>query len=285
MFALFIGMALSISALPVIARILIDLDLIKRELGMVVMAAATIDDLVGWSLFAMILSNFMPNGLPGGSLWVTISLVLGLFALMLSVGRWAGQHALRWLQSHSTWPGGFIGVTAILVLAAAATAESIGIHGVFGAFLVGVALAQSSEKRNQAHEMIYQFVVSFFAPIYFVSIGLRANFVANFHLPLVLLILLVACVGKICGVSFGAWMGKMPPREALAVGFGMNARGAMEMILASIALEYKLIDQRVFVALIVMALVTSILSGPIMQRLLMIKPLDEASAREKANGS
>jgi Kef-type K+ transport system membrane component KefB len=227
----------------------------------------------------------MPNGLPGGSLWVTISLVLGLFALMLSVGRWAGQHALRWLQSHSTWPGGFIGVTAILVLAAAATAESIGIHGVFGAFLVGVALAQSSEKRNQAHEMIYQFVVSFFAPIYFVSIGLRANFVANFHLPLVLLILLVACVGKICGVSFGAWMGKMPPREALAVGFGMNARGAMEMILASIALEYKLIDQRVFVALIVMALVTSILSGPIMQRLLMIKPLDEASAREKANGS
>jgi Kef-type K+ transport system membrane component KefB len=276
-FALFIGTALSISALPVIARILIDIDLIKRELGMVVMASATINDLIGWSLFAVILSNFVPDSLPNRGLWVTLGLVLGLFALILSVGRWAGQRALCWLQSHLTWPGGFIGAAAILALLAAATAEVIGIHAIFGAFLVGVALSQNSEKRNQAHETIYHFVMSFFAPLYFVSIGLKANFVANFHLPLVLLVLLVACVGKIGGVTFGAWIGKMPPREALAVGFGMNARGAMEMILASVALDYRLIDQRIFVALVVMALVTSILSGPIMQRLLMIKSLDKGS--------
>ncbi|MBM3239217.1 cation:proton antiporter [Candidatus Poribacteria bacterium] len=285
MFALFIGTALSISALPVIARILIDLDLIKRELGMVVMAAATIDDLIGWLLFAVILSNFAPSGLPVRSLGVTLSLVLGLFALILSVGRWVGQRTLCWLQSRLSQPSGFIGVTAVLVLVVAATTEVIGLHAIWGAFLVGVALAENSEKRNQAHEMIYQFAISFFAPIYFVSIGLQANFAANFHLLLVLLILLVACVGKIGGVTFGAWMGKMSPRDALAIGFGMNARGAMGMVLASMALEYKLIDQRVFVALIVMALVTSLLSGPIMQRLLMIKPLDEGKSREGANGS
>jgi len=89
--------------------------------------------------------------------------------------------------------------------------------------------------------------------------------------------LIVACVGKIGGVGFGALIGKFPPREALAIGFGMNARGAMGMILASVALEYQLIDQRVFIALIIMALVTSMLSGPIMQRLLVVNSPDEVS--------
>jgi len=93
--------------------------------------------------------------------------------------------------------------------------------------------------------------------------------VANLDVMLTLLVLSAACVGKICGAGFGAWLSGMSLRKALAVGFGMNARGAMEMILASVALEYNLIDQRIFVALIIMALVTSMLSGPIMQRLIM----------------
>jgi Kef-type K+ transport system membrane component KefB len=270
MFALFIGTALSISALPVIARILMDLGLIRRSLGVVILSAATIDDLIGWSLFAVILSKFA-EGAPTRSLWVTLALVVGLIASILTVGRWIGQRAFRWLKLRSTWPSGFLALTAVLVLLTAATAELIGIHSIFGAFLIGVALAQSSEKRHQAHEVVHQFVMSFFAPIYFVSIGLKANFIAHFDLPLVLIVLVVACVGKIVGVSFGAWIGRLSPREALAVGFGMNARGGMGMILASVALEHKVIDPRVFVALIVMALVTSLLSGPIMHRLLLVK--------------
>jgi Kef-type K+ transport system membrane component KefB len=91
-----------------------------------------------------------------------------------------------------------------------------------------------------------------------------ADFAAHIDLPLVLIVFVIACAGKIGG----AWLGGMPRQEALAVGFGMNARGAMEMILASVALEYQVIDQRIFVALITMALTTSMLSGPMMQRLL-----------------
>ena len=267
-FALFLGMALSISAIPVIARILMDIGLMRTEIGFVVMAAATVNDLIGWSLFSLILSSFAPEGLRPGSLWGSLGVVLGLFVAILTVGRWAGRRALVWLQAHLNWPGGFIGVTTILVLAAAAATESLGIHAVFGAFLVGVALAGSSEAWSRAHEVVYQFAVSFFAPLYFVSVGLQADFVANFHPPLVLIVLLIACVGKILGAGLGARLGGMPLRDAVAVGFGMNARGAMEMILASVALEYGLIDKRIFVALVVMALVTSMLSGPVMQRLL-----------------
>lgn len=265
--ALYIGTALSISALPVIARILIDLDLIRKEMGVVVMAAATIDDLIGWSLFAVILSQFLPDS-SQRSVWVTLALVLALFLLMLTVGRWAGPHILRWSRAHLPWPSGFLALTTIGVLAASAAAEAAGIHAFLGAFLVGVALARSTEQRDEAHEVVYQFAISFFAPIYFVSVGLQANFAAHFDLVLVLFVLLVACVGKIAGAGFGAWMGRLPLRQALAVGFGMNARGAMGMVLASLALEYGIIDQRVFVALIIMAVVTSIMSGPVMLRLL-----------------
>lgn len=266
-FAVFIGAALSISALPVIARILMDLDLIQEEMGVIVMTAATMSDLIGWSLFAVILTTFVPNS-PNRSLWATLGLVIGISAVILSFGRWIGQPILRWLRFSIAWPSGFIGATTVLVLLAAALAETIGIHAIFGAFLVGVALGQGLEEGNHAQEIIYQFAISFFAPLYFVSIGLKADFAANFDLPLVLLVLFIACVGKICGAGLGAWVGGMTLREALAVGFGMNARGAMEMILASAALEYKLIDQRIFVALIVMALVTSMLSAPALQRLM-----------------
>ena len=174
---------------------------------------------------------------------------------------------IRWSRSALVWPSGFIGLITILVLVTAVIAESVGIHAIFGAFLMGVIFGRSIEKYNQAHQVIYQFAVSFFAPLYFVSIGLKADFVANFDWRLVLVVLLIACLGKIGGAGFGAWLGGFNFKQALAIGFGMNARGAMEIILVTVALDYGLIDQRVFVALVIMALVTSMLSGPVMQRL------------------
>jgi Kef-type K+ transport system membrane component KefB len=272
LFALFLGTALSISALPVIARILMDMNLLKTELGTVVMAAATIDDLIGWTLFALILGEFLPGGSPAGSPWITLLLAAGLWILALTIGRKIARRAMQWMPDHMPWPGSFLMVTAIAVLAVGALAEAIGIHAFLGAFLVGIALVDNAGASNAARDAVRQFVTYFFAPLYFVSVGLQANFIVNFDLPLVLVVVVVACASKIVGASVGARLGGLSPRKALAVGFGMNARGAMGMILASLALSYGLIDQRVFVALIIMALVTSLLSGPVMQRLLAGEP-------------
>lgn len=265
--ALFIGAALSISALPVIARILIDLKLIQTDIGVVVMAAATINDLIGWALFALILGSIVPdNG--GQRVWLTLGSVLIFTVFTFSLGHWVGQPLLHRLRAALVWPSGFIGLITIFILIAAALAEAIGLHAIFGAFLIGVALGQEEETDNEVHDIIYQFAISFFAPLYFVSIGLQANFAAYFDGRLVLVVLLIASLGKIGGAGLGAWLGGLPAKEALAVGFGMNARGAMEIILASVALEYGLINQQIFVALVVMALVTSLISGPAMQWLL-----------------
>jgi Kef-type K+ transport system membrane component KefB len=272
MFGMFIGAALSISALPVIARILTDLGLLNQELGTVVMVTATINDLIGWSLFAVILSLLVPEDLPVRSVWFTLSTVGGFFVLALGLGKLGSRPVLRWLRGHLPWPGSFIAVIAVVVLLAATLAEAVGIHAFFGTFLVGVGLAQTAEEQHQVYEPIRQLAVSFFAPIYFVSIGLQADFAQHFDLILVFFVILIACLGKIGGASLGARLSGTPLRNALAIGFALNARGAMEIILASIALTYELIDQRVFVALVIMALATSMLSGPAIQRLLRLPP-------------
>ncbi len=267
-FALFMGTALSISALPVIVRILSDLNLLQTDLGVVIVSSATVNDLIGWSLFAVVLSTVVPYGIPGTSLTMSLILVVVFFVLVLTFGRWGGQLILNLLKPHLTWAGSFIGVMIVLMLLIAAIAEAIGIHAILGAFLAGIALASRYGEQKQAHEVVHRFAISFFVPIYFVSIGLKANFSINFDLPLLLFILSVASVGKICGAGLGAWMGGMSRKDALAVGFGMNARGMMEIILASIALEFSLIDERIFVSLIVMAIITSMISGPVLQRLI-----------------
>ncbi len=266
-FAMFMGTALSISALPVIARTLMDLNLMKTDLGMIITGAATIDDLVGWSLFAFILSNFAHESIMNIPPYMTFILVILLFVFMLTIGRFLARKAQKLFRLHLPWPGSFLGITTVLILLAAACAELIGIHAVFGAFLVGLAFSQNLEVRDEAHEMIYQFVMYFFSPLYFVSIGLRANFVGSFDPVLVLVVLVIACLGKVLGVTLGLVISKMPLRQSVAIGFGMNARGAMEMILATVAKDAGLIDDRVFVALIITALVTSMLSGPVMKRL------------------
>lgn len=267
-FALFFASAMAISALPVIAKTLMDLNLYRTDFGMVVIAAAIFNDLVGWIIFAIVLSLINPDS--HRSMWIggTIGLTVAFTLLMLTVGRWTLHAILPWIQARSSWPGGVLGFAAVLALAGAAFTEWIGIHAVFGSFLVGVALGDSEHLRERTRATLEQFVSFIFAPLFFASIGLRVDFIANFDVALVIVVLLIACASKVvaCGLA-SRWAG-MPWREAWAIGFGMNSRGAMEIILGTLALQYRVIDERMFVALVVMALVTSMLSGTMMQRIL-----------------
>lgn len=268
--ALFMGTALSISALPVIAKILMDLRLIRDRFGTLVMSAATIDDLVGWTLFSALLSNFKGGvfswsllGLKAAGLFIAVALVLGLERPVQSFFA-----RLRTSMHQSV----LISFVLSLTLLGAVAAQAFGVHAVFGAFLIGALLAPGTEHWNELHSAIARFVTNFFAPLYFTSLGLKVNFAEHFDPLLVFGVLFIACVGKITGVTIGARFGGLPPHESLALGFAMNARGAMEIILATIALEHGMIHAELFVALVIMALVTSIMSGPAIRALLSIRP-------------
>jgi len=166
------------------------------------------------------------------------------------------------LQAHTTWPGGVLGFVFTLTMAGAAFTEYAGIHAVFGAFVIGIAIGESGHLRKRTSEHIHQIVTNVFAPFFFASIGLRTNFAANFHLGLTATVIGVACVGKMLGAGWGARLGGMDRTSSVVVGLGMNARGAMEIILGILALQAGLIRESMFVALVVMALFTSLLSAP-----------------------
>jgi Kef-type K+ transport system membrane component KefB len=272
-FALFMGTALSISALPVIARILMDLDLMKEKLGMIIIGAATCNDVVGWSLFALILSS-IDNGI---GLAVNLGMTVGLFGLTafiiyLTISL---KNSSKSRQMPLFW-GWIVDLMAISMLVASIASEFMGAHGIFGAFLAGVILSQRQARRDLILKRAYVPVVGILAPIYFASIGLKADFAGDFVLSIVLLVFLAACAGKIIGASLGAWLGGIGGRDALAVGFGLNARGAMEIVLASAALDYGLIDKQIFVALVIMALATTMISGTMIQRLITKKSAKRA---------
>lgn len=272
-FALFFAVAMSISALPVIARTLIDLGIYRSGIGAVVIPAAIIMDLVGWLAFAVVLSVVDRYSAAPSSVAQTVLLTLGFCAVMLTVGRWLIDRVLPWVQAYLSWPGGVLGFAFALALGSAAFTEWIGLHAIFGAFVAGVALGDSPHLRPRTRLVLEDFVRSFFAPLFFAGIGLKADLIGNFAPDVVITVLAVACAGKLLGCGAGGMLSGLGWRQSAAVAMALNARGAMEIVLASIALRFKVIGETTFVALVVTALATSLVAGPAIKRLLALKPV------------
>jgi Kef-type K+ transport system membrane component KefB/mannitol/fructose-specific phosphotransferase system IIA component len=270
-YALFFATALSISALPVIAKTLMDLRIYRSDFGMIVIAAAVLNDLVGWIIFAVILGMIGMSAGHESGIGYAITLTLLFATFMLTSVRWFIHRILPWLQAHTSWPGGVLSFALTLTFLCAAFTEWIGIHAIFGAFLAGVALGDTRHLREHTRTIIDRFVSFIFAPLFFASIGLKLNFAQHFDGMLVGAVLLVATIGKVLGCTLGARLGNVGWREAWGLGFALNARGTMEIILGLLALQFGLIHERMFVALVIMAIVTSLLSGPMLQRILQRK--------------
>lgn len=271
-FPVFLATALSISALPVVAKILKDYNLIKTDLGTIVVSAATINDLCGWMLFAVVLG--MVGKIPGEMdasrfpVSIIITLTLVFVVVMLTVGRWLIHRALPFIQAHTSWPAGMLGFALTGALVCAALTEYIGVHAIFGAFIFGVAFGDSHHLRERTRSTLDQFISCIFAPFFFASIGLHIDFIANFALVPTLAVLVIAIVGKLIGCYAAGVFSGLSRRESLAIGLAENARGAMEIILGLLALRAGIIDEKLFVALVIMALLTSMTAGWMMEKVL-----------------
>jgi Kef-type K+ transport system membrane component KefB len=269
-FSLFIGTTLAITALPVIARVLMDLNIFKTKMGMVIIASAMIIDILGWIIFTIILSMM---GEDSGSLSVgQIVLITLLFTVsMLTIGKSLINRALPWINKKFAWPGGLLSVAMVLCFLSAAFTEYIGIHSIFGAFIVGVALGDSTHMSERAKEIVHQFINNIFGPLFFVSIGLYINFITSFNLLIVIVLIFLALTSKLVGAYTGARLGGLKKHQSLAIGFGMNTHGTLEVILGAIALNNGLINEEIFVAIVIMVIVTIIISAPLMKYSLGLK--------------
>jgi Kef-type K+ transport system membrane component KefB len=274
-FALFLGTAMSISALPVIARTLMDLGLFRTKVGSIIIAAAMFNDLIGWILFSMTMG--MLTGSADHSVLFTLLYTIAYAILMLTLGRFLINKSLPWASKNFSWPGGFLSLSLGLAFLGAAFTEYIGLHAIFGAFIIGIAIGDSVHVTEKTKDIVNQFVTNIFAPLFFVSIGFKVNFLAHFDWQITALVLFIAMLGKILGAFIGGKLGGLNNTESLAIGFGLNARGAMEIILALLALQANLIGEELFVAIVIMAVVTSIMAGPMLSWLLKVKPIEEVS--------
>ncbi|MDR2548806.1 MAG: cation:proton antiporter [Desulfobulbus sp.] len=268
LFALFLAIAMSISALPVIVKTLLDLNLYRSDFAVVIVSAAIFNDLVGWVIFAVVLGMIDNAADLGHGVTRTVILALGFVVFVFTAGRKLIHRLLPYVQAYTWWPGGEIGFVVILTLLGASFTEWIGIHAIFGAFFIGMAVGDSPNLRRRSRYILDQFIANVFSPIFFASIGLKVNFIAHFDGPLILAILVLACGCKLVGGALGAKWARMGNRESLAAGFAMNSRGAMEIILGLLALERGIISQELFVALVITAIVTSMMGGPMIQAIL-----------------
>ena len=266
--ALFMGSILSLSANPVIARILMDMGLFKSEIGRTIMSATLVDDLVGWGLFAVILAEFGPHATGQGKGLAIFGMVFVFIGGILLLGRFVLPRLMEWVHRNLPQPSVSISCIALLALLGAAGSEYLGLHSFLGAFVVGIALADVYRQHPKPFEIIGDFSYAVFTPIFFVSMAIAADFVKGFDLWLVVLITVVAFVGKICGVFIGGKLAGMDNRQALAVGCGLNARGILGIVMAAAAYDAELIDLRLFVACVLMCVITTMAAGPALHLIL-----------------
>ena len=260
--AMFFGTALSITALSVIAKILLDMDMLRSKLGNLILTAAMINDFLGWILFSIIIQLMKPG--KESSSFASVSMVLLYTVVLLTVGKWMVDKILM-VANRFFSIGVMITLAVCLCLLSAVFTEYLGVRGIFGAFLMGVAIGDSKYFPERLQQILHQFVVNIIAPLFFASIGLRVNFIANFNIEIVIIILLIACLAKIIGSGVGARISGLSKNESYVIAFGMNSRGSQEIVLGALALQAKIIDEPVFVGLILMTVVTILMAGPLMK--------------------
>jgi Kef-type K+ transport system membrane component KefB len=265
-FALFMGVAMSITAFPVLARILIERRMLKRPVGALSMTSAAVDDVTAWTLLALA-TAIAGSGSPVHALRV-IALAALFSAALLLVGSRILRRMSKAYDEVGTVTILWLGAIFVCVLLAAYTAQQIGIAAIFGAFLLGLIMPRHAGLTDEVGRTFEKFVVLVLLPLFFVVTGLKTHVGALNRTELwliTLLLIAVAIVGKFLGAMFAARWGGFTWRESSAIGALMNTRGLTELIVLNIALDIGVISNTLFTMLVVMALVTTFMAGPILR--------------------
>ena len=279
-FALFIGAALSLTAFPVLARLLAQLRMSQTPTGSLVLSAAAVDDVLGWTALAIALAV-----LSSGGPWDYVRIVLETAILVLFVAYFLRPLFARLAHAASPVSQGLI---VPLALGTAYATDAIGIHFVFGAFLAGVAMPRP--QRESAAEGTRQTILvtaSLLVPIYFVGSGMAVDIpgLDPGDAGVFLLILGAACVGKFAGALAGGRIAGVRGREAVAIAVLLNTRGLIEIVLLTVGRDAGLIDDRLFTLFALMAIATTLATAPILRRAapgLRSPAVDDDGARREA---
>ncbi len=265
-FTLFLGAAMSITAFPVLARIITESNLQNTRLGTLALTCAAINDLAAWCLLALAIAVTRTNDIADAIPTIFYSLLY--IGLMLTIGRWLLQTLATYYDRTAKLSQLMLAGIYMAVVISALITEAIGIHLIFGAFLLGAAMPKNPELVRQIAEKTEDFVLIFLLPVFFAYSGLKTQ-IGLLNTPelwlLCLAILGVAIVGKYFGTYYAARSCQIEKREASALGWLMNTRGLTELIVLNIGLDLGVISPLLFTMLVIMALVTTFMTSPLLE--------------------
>jgi Kef-type K+ transport system membrane component KefB/nucleotide-binding universal stress UspA family protein len=274
--SLFLATALSISSVKIVAAVLREVDFLRRNLGQVILAAAILDDTIGWTILALIGGLATRGQIVLGPVFLSVAGTMAFLLFCFTIGRRWMARIIRWTNDHFTVEMPVISVILVIMIALALLTNWIGVHTVLGAFAAGIMIGQSPILTKHIDEELRGLIVALFMPVFFGVAGLSIDLkvLGDPHLlGFAVLLIALACIGKLGGCYLGGRLGRLKHAEALAVGLGMNARGSTEVILATIGLTMGVLSQTLFTLIVLMALVTTLAMPPLLRWALSRVPM------------
>lgn len=263
-FVLFVATALSISAIPVLAKVLIDLDLMRRDIGQTLLAAGMIDDITGWTLLGMVTALAGAAAVTTGTIVQVVGMVVLFLAVTVFIGPWVVKHGITLVQERLRGQDRMLTLLVVLAFAWGAFSQALHLEPVLGAFAIGILFGRSPRLPVDTIRKLETTALAIFAPIFFAVAGLKVDIPAILEprlLWITLVVIAVATFGKVVGAYIGARaLSGQDHWSALAYGSGLNARGALEIIIATIGLSLGILSQEMFSIIVVMAVVTSLMA-------------------------
>jgi len=284
-FAAFFALALSVSALPVVGKILSDLGVMRRNFGQVTLAAAMAKDAVGWLILA-VLSGIALGGIRVSDLIISFGGLAVFVVLTFTVGTWAFDRLFRAVLSRGSDLTAGLSIAILVGIAGGVVTQALGVEAILGAYLVGLTLSRTRHQLPQVREHLETITSAFFAPVFFAVSGLRVDLTALADLETALwavAAIVLAVVSKVIGTIISGRMAGVETAEAIALGTGLSPLGAMGVVVAIIGLNVGVIDETAYTILLLAAVVTS-LAAPVMLKWAIGRydpPAEEASRLER----
>ncbi|WP_242624687.1 cation:proton antiporter [Krasilnikovia cinnamomea] len=265
-FALFLGVAMCVSAIPVIAKTLTDLNLQHRDVGQLALIAAAVDDTVGWFLLSVV-AAMATTGISPGLVALSVLSVAGFAAAAAVVGQPAVRCVMR-LAARSPGPGPSVATAVVVVLLAGAASHALGMEPVLGAFVAGLLVLRAGMADPARLAPLRVVVHSVLAPLFLVMAGFRMDLTALARPGVLLMaavVIAVAIVGKFAGAYLGARTSRLGHWEGVALGAAMNSRGVVEVVVAMTGLRLGVLNTTTYTVVVLVALVTSVMAGPMLR--------------------
>lgn len=272
-FAVFVGTAMSITAFPVLARILQERNLLHSEIGSMAISCAAIDDISAWLLLAILTAM-----VHSAQSWWGFALMFLKLLLFVAFMLFPGRKVLAWFNTYSLRHGhsvGLVSAVLLVVLAASWTTAQIGVHALFGAFIAGLVMPKDTSFAAGLLHKLESFTLALLLPLFFALTGLRTRFDLIYEgqaWGYALAIIAVAILGKFAGTSVICYFSGLRWRDSAALGILMNTRGLVELVVLNIGLDLGILSPALFTLMVLMALVTTCMAAPILSIMKLGQP-------------